>query len=316
LNYAVLGAGAIGGYLGAQLSRAGFEVTLVARGAHLEAMRSDGVRVITEDGTSFVAHPACTDDVAAALAADVTFITLKAHSLPELAPVLSGGSSTLVFAQNGLPWWYLAATGRRLESVDPDGVVAASVDLGRVIGCIAYPATEVVEPGVIRHLEGNRLSLAEPDGTRTPRVAELSAALGRAGFKAPVQARMEHEIWVKLVGNATLNPVSALTRATLGEMLGDGGMRELVTTLMLEVAAVARAAGVELEVGVERRLKGAARAGDHRTSMLQDVEARRRLEVGPLTGSVVELGTQLGVATPALSTVYKLTRQLDRSVTR
>ncbi|MDQ6792507.1 MAG: 2-dehydropantoate 2-reductase [Candidatus Dormibacteraeota bacterium] len=316
MKYAVLGAGAIGGFLGAHLSRAGFDVTLVARGAHLEAMRSHGVKVIVEDGSSFVAHPACTDDVAAALSADVTFITLKAHSLPELAPALSGGSGTLVFAQNGLPWWYLAASGRRLESVDPDGVVAASVDLGRVIGCIAYPATEVVQPGLIRHLEGNRFSLAEPHGTRTPRVTELSAALARAGFKAPVQARMEHEIWVKLVGNATLNPVSALTRATLGELLGDGGTRELVRTLMLEVAAVARAAGVELEVGVERRLEGAARAGDHRTSMLQDVEARRRLEVDPLIGSVVELGTQLGVATPVLSTVYALTRQLDRSLTR
>jgi len=316
LSYAVLGAGAIGGFLGAHLSRAGFEVTLVARGAHLEVMRSRGVRVILEDGSSFVTHPTCTDDVAAALAADVTFVTLKAHSLPELAPALSGGSGSLVFAQNGLPWWYLAASGRRLESVDPGGVLAASVDLGRVIGCIAYPATEVVEPGVIRHLEGNRFSLAEPDGTRTPRVTELSAALTRAGFKAPVQARMEHEIWVKLVGNATLNPVSALTRATLGELLGDGRARELVRTLMLEVAAVASAAGVELEVGVERRLQGAARAGDHRTSMLQDVEARRRLEVDPLVGSVVELGAQLGVATPALSTVYDLTRQLSRSLSR
>jgi 2-dehydropantoate 2-reductase len=315
LNYAVLGAGAIGGFLGGRLARAGLNVILIARGAHLEAMRSRGVRVIEADGSEFVAHPECTDDLAAAAAADVTFVTLKAHSLPSVAPSLAG-SSTLVFAQNGLPWWYLAASGRRLESVDPGGTIASHVDLGRVVGCIAYPATEVLEPGLIRHLEGNRFSLAEPDGSRSSRVTALSKRLAEAGFKAPVQARMEHEIWVKLTGNATLNPVSALTRATLAEILGDRRTRELVRTLMLEVAAVAAAAGVELEVGVEQRLQGAARAGEHRTSMLQDVGAGRRLEVEALVGSVVELGTQLGVPTPALSTVYDLTRQLDRSLAR
>jgi 2-dehydropantoate 2-reductase len=269
--------------------------------------------VIDADGTDFVVHPECTDDLAAASAADVTFVTLKAHSLPAVAPKL-GGNSTLVFAQNGLPWWYLAASGRRLESVDPGGGIAAHVDLSRVVGCIAYPATEVVEPGVIRHLGGNRLSLAEPDGSRSARVTALSAALAEAGFRAPVQARMEHEIWVKLIGNATLNPVSALTRATLGEMLSESRTRELLRTLMLEVAAVAAAAGVQLEVGVERRLQGAAGAGDHRTSMLQDVQAGRHLEVEALVGSVVELAAQLGVTTPALGTVYDLTRQLDRSL--
>jgi 2-dehydropantoate 2-reductase len=308
----VLGAGAIGGLLGAHLARAGQQVTLIARGRHLEAMRSRGLTVVQPDGASFHTHPALTDDLAEAAAADVTFVTVKAHSLPALASEL-GGSSTLVFTQNGIPWWYLAASGRRLESVDPGGAIAACVDLRRVIGCIAYPAAEVTEPGVIRHLEGNRFSLSEPDGSRTERVLELSRALTGAGFKAPVQARMEHEIWVKLVGNATLNPVSALTRATLGQLLEDPPTRELVRELMLEVEAVAAGAGVRLDVSVERRLEGARRAGDHRTSMLQDVEAGRPLEVEALVGSVVELGEQLGVPVPALKVVYRLSRQLDRS---
>jgi 2-dehydropantoate 2-reductase len=315
LRFAVLGAGAIGGLLGAQLSEAGLDVTLVARGPHLAAMRSRGLEIIRPDGSSFVSRPACTDDVAAAGTADFTFVTVKAHSLPALAPSL-GGSSTLVFAQNGLPWWYLAASGRRLETVDPGGAVAAQIALARVIGCIAYPAAEVVEPGVVRHLEGNRFSLAEPDGSRTARVLELSKALAGAGLKAPVQARMEHEIWVKLLGNATFNPVSALTRATLGELLDDPDTRRLVGELMEEVGAVARAAGVPLEISVERRLRGAGQAPDHKTSMLQDVESGRPLEVDALVGSVVELGGQLGVPTPALSVVYGLSRQLSRSLAR
>ncbi|MBJ7599876.1 MAG: oxidoreductase [Candidatus Nephthysia bennettiae] len=315
MKFAVVGAGAIGGLLGAQLAEAGLDVTLVARGAHLDAMRSRGLEVIRPDGSSLVSRPTCTGDLAAARGADFTFVTVKAHSLPALAPGLSG-SSTLVFTQNGLPWWYLAATGRHLETVDPGGAVAAQIDLARVIGCIAYPAAEVVEPGVIRHLEGNRFSLAEPGGSRTPRVLELSRTLAAAGLKAPVQARMEHEIWVKLLGNATFNPVSALTRATLGELLDDPDSRGLVTDLMQEVGEVAGAAGVQLGISVERRLQAAAHASEHRTSMLQDVESERPLEVDALVGSVVELGRQLGVPTPALSVVYGLTRQLSRSLGR
>lgn len=313
MKFGVIGAGAIGGLLGAELAEAGLDVTLVARGPHLEAIRSRGLKVIRPDGSSFVSQPACTAEVSAALAADFAFVTVKAHSLPALAPALGGGA-TLVFAQNGLPWWYLAASGRHLESVDPGGSLAAHVSLDRVIGCIAYPAAEVVEPGVIRHLEGNRFSLAAPDGSRTPRVVELSRALTEAGLKAPVQARMDHEIWLKLLGNATLNPVSALTRATLGQLLDDPRTRELLGRLMREVAAVGEANGVRLDLSVERRMDAAGRAAEHRTSMLQDVEAGRRLEVDALVGSVVELGSLLGVATPALSVVYELVRQLDRSL--
>ena len=315
MRFAVLGAGATGGFLGACLAGAGFDVTLVARGTHLEAMRSRGLRVLEPDGAEFTTHPTCTDDLAPAREADVAFVTLKAHSLPALAPQL-GGSSTLVFAQNGIPWWYFAGSGRRLESVDPGGRIAASVDLERVVACIAYPATMLVEPGVVRHLEGNRFSLARPDGQRDERVVAISAALTKTGLKAPVQARLRQEIWLKLIGNATLNPVSALTRGTLGEILGDPQTRELVRTLMVEVERVAEAVGIRVDIPVERRLKGAAQITEHRTSMLQDVEAGRPLEVEALVGSVVELGRQLGVPTPALDVVYRLVRQLDLSAAR
>jgi 2-dehydropantoate 2-reductase len=317
-DFAVVGAGAIGAYLGARLAAAGFEVILIARGRHLEAMRARGVRVIEADGSELVATPACTDDLSAAGAAGTVFVTLKAHSLPAVAPALGATLSeatALVFAQNGVPWWFFAGR-RRLETVDPGGVIAASIPLRHVVGCVVYPATELVEPGVVRHLEGNRLSLGEPDGSRSDRVRAIAAALTRAGFKAPIQTRLRQEIWLKLIGNASLNPVSALTRATLGELLSDAATRDLVRTLMLEVEAVGRAAGIEPELPVDRRLEGAARAGEHRTSMLQDVEAGRPLEVEALVGAVVELAGQHGVPVPTLDIVYRLTRRLDLSATR
>ncbi|HYW25938.1 MAG TPA: 2-dehydropantoate 2-reductase, partial [Terriglobales bacterium] len=219
----------------------------------------------------------------------------------------------LVFAQNGIPWWFFLREGRRLESVDPGGVIAASIPARHVIGCVVYPATSLEAPGVIRHVEGNRFSLAELDGARSERVTAIAAALAGTGLRAPVQSRMREEIWLKLIGNATLNPVSALTRSGLGAMVGDAGTRQLLRMLMLEVEAVGRALGIDPGIGVDRRLDGAGRVGDHRTSMLQDVDAGRPLEVEALVGSVVELAGQLGVPVPALDVVYRLTRQLDRS---
>lgn len=321
MRFAILGAGATGGYLGACLARAGFDVTLIARGRHLEAMREHGVRVLEPDGTEIVAWPSCSDSLSAVGAADTVFVTLKAHSLPAIAPELgaaAGPATTLVFAQNGVPWWFFLADhgGRQLESVDPGGVIAASIPARSVVGCVVYPATSLVEPGVIHHVEGNRFSLAEPDGSRSDRVRAISTALARAGLKAPVQSRIRQEIWLKLIGNATLNPVSALTRATLAELMSDAHSRELVRTLMLEVEAVGKALGLEPDVSVERRLEGAARVGEHRTSMLQDVEGGRPLEVEALVGSVVELARELGVPVPALDVVCQLTRQLDRALRR
>lgn len=319
MSFAIVGAGATGGYLGACLARAGFEVTLVARGPHLRAMREHGLRVLEADGTSFTTHPACTDHLDAIASAETIFVTLKAHSLAGMAPTLAslaGKQSTFVFAQNGVPWWFFLGSGEdiHLESIDPGGIIASSFPAERVLGCVVYPATTLVEPGVVRHVEGNRFSLGELDGTRTERVRSLSSALVQAGLKAPVQTRLHQEIWLKLIGNATLNPVSALTRATLGEFLGDELSRDLVRKLMLEVEAVGQAYGLHPDVGVDRRLSGAARVGDHRTSMLQDVEAGRPLEVEALVGSVIEMGRRREVPTPALDVVYVLTRQLNRSL--
>lgn len=316
MSFAIVGAGATGSYLGACLARTGFEVTLIARGPHLAAMRAHGLKVLEANGTSFTIHPTCTDQLDAIASAETVFVTLKAHSLPGLAPALAsvaGKQCTFVFAQNGVPWWFFLDSDP-LETVDPGGVIASSFPAERVLGCIVYPATTLVEPGVVQHLEGTRFSLGEPDGTRTERVRALSSALVRAGLKAPVQTRLRQEIWLKLIGNATLNPVSALTRATLSEFLSNAECRDLIRKLMLEVEAVGSAYDLHPDIGIEQRIEGAARVGNHRTSMLQDVEAGRRLEVEALVGSVIEMGQRRNVPTPALDVVYQLTRQLDRSL--
>ncbi|TMC14088.1 MAG: 2-dehydropantoate 2-reductase [Chloroflexi bacterium] len=311
MRFAVVGAGATGGFLGAHLARAGEAVLLVARGPHLAAMRERGVTVRSGEG-EFTAHPECTDDLGAIRAAEVVFLTLKAHALPALAPALGaalGAGAVVVSAQNGIPWWYFE--DRHLESVDPGGVIARSIPYRAVVGCVVYPATNVVEPGVIEHLEGSRFSLGEPDGSRSERVQAISSALVKAGLKAPVQTRIRAEIWLKLLGNATLNPVSALTRASLRQITTSPATRDLVRTLMEEVEAVTRALGVELPLSVEKRLEGAAATGDHRTSMLQDLELKRPLEIDALLGAVIELAEGEGVAVPSLKTVYGLTKLLD-----
>ena len=319
MRFAIVGAGATGSYLGARLVRAGYDVTLIARGPHLATMQAHGLRVLEEDNTSFTIHPACTDRLDAISSAETVFVTLKAHSLPGMASAImsaAGEQSTFVFAQNGVPWWFFRGTGDEapLQSVDPGGVIASSFPAERVLGCIVYPAISLVEPGVVQHSEGNRFSLGELDGARTERIRALASALIQAGLKAPVQARLRQEIWLKLLGNATLNPVSALTRATLSDFLSEDRCRDLIHQLMLEVESVGSAYGLHPDISVERRLEGAARVGQHRTSMLQDVEAGRPLEVEALVGSVVEMAHRKRVPTPALEVVYQLTRQLNRSL--
>lgn len=319
MRYAVLGAGGIGGLIGARLTRAGEQVTLVARGAHLQAMRERGLRVIEEDG-EFTVHPECTDRLDAVRGADAVFVTLKAHSLPALAEELGarlGAKTSLVAAQNGLPWWYFQGLsggfeGLHLESVDPGGVLARSIDPAAIVACVVYPATRILEPGVIEHVEGNRLSLGEPGGGRSERCLQLSAALTAAGFKAPVQPEIRTEIWVKLLGNAVFNPISALTGATLAQIVDDDDARALARAAMAEAAAVATRLGVRLPLSVDRRIRGAGEVGEHKTSMLQDLEAGRPLEVDALVGSVLELADRLDVAAPHLATLYGLTRLLDR----
>jgi 2-dehydropantoate 2-reductase len=321
-RFAIVGAGASGGYLGACLARAGADVVLVARGPHLAAMRERGLTVREADGSEFTARPECTGDLAGAVgSAEVVFVTLKAHSLPAVAPALGAAlrtGATLVTAQNGIPWWYFQRydgplAGTRLETVDPAGVVADHIPIESVLGCIVYPATSLLAPGVVEHLEGNRFSLGEPDGSRSERAAAIGKALAGAGLKAPVQTRIRQEIWLKLLGNATFNPVSALTRATLAQIGAQPETRDLVRALMEEVDSVARSLGIEIEIGLDRRLEAGFAVGEHKTSMLQDLEAGRPLEVEALVGAVCELGERLEIELPHLRSVYALTKLLDRS---
>ena len=308
MTVAVVGAGAIGGLLGARLSHAGEKVILIARGPHLAAMRSHGLVLRSEQGEVTV-RPDCTDDMAAIHEAEVVFITLKAHSIPAVAPAIGSAlapGASVVGAMNGVPWWYFP--DRHLESVDPGGVIARSIPRERVVGCVVYPAATIVEPGVILHEEGNRFSLGEPDGSRSERIQAISRTLASAGFKAPVTARLASEIWLKIVGNATLNPMSVLTRTTMAQMLGPQVGRDLARTLMEEVDSVARAVGVELPVAIEKRIEGAAAVGDHKTSMLQDLEAGKPLELDALLGAVIEIAGWKEVDVPRLRVLYGLTK--------
>jgi 2-dehydropantoate 2-reductase len=312
VTVAIVGAGAIGGLLGAHLSRSGQDVILIARGPHLAAMRSRGVTVRTGD-TEFTVRPECTDDLTAIGRAQVVFLTLKAHAIPAVAPVIGaslGGGACVVGAMNGIPWWYFP--DRHLATVDPGGVIARSIPYERVVGCVVYPAARIVEPGIIEHHEGNRFSVGEPDGSRSARVESIAGMLVAAGFKAPIQTRLRSEIWLKVAGNATLNPVSALTGATLAEIVSSPVSRDLIRILMEEVASVARALDVELPLSIEKRMEGAAAVGEHKTSMLQDLESGKSLEIDALLGAVIELADGAGVSVPSLNAVYRLTKLLDQ----
>ena len=318
MKFAVLGAGAIGGFLGGRLARSGQDVVLIARGANLDALRRNGLRVIEAEG-EYTVQPPCTDDLNAIADTDAVFVTVKAHGLPPIAERLGaalGKATAVVSAQNGIPWWYFQRQpgelkDTHLETVDPGGVIGRSIEPARVIGCVVYPAADLVGPGVVRHVEGDRFSLGEIDGTESARCRSIAEALARAGLKAPVTPRIRDEIWVKLLGNAVFNPISALTRATLSEMAESPLTVPVVHAAMEEVSEVARRAGVEIPVSIDRRIRGAARVGAHKTSMLQDLEAGRPLEVDALLGSVVELADRLGVEVPHLRTLYACTKLLD-----
>jgi 2-dehydropantoate 2-reductase len=313
VTIAVIGAGAIGGFLGAHLSRVGEDVILIARGPHLAAMKRRGVTVRRGD-EEFTAHPEVSDDMTAIRQAETIFLTLKAHSISAVAPAIGASlaeGAAVVGAQNGIPWWYFE--DRHLESVDPGGVIARSIPYKNVVGCIAYPAARVVEPGVIEHIEGSRFTLGEPDGSRSERVVAISSKLAKAGLKAPITSRIRNEIWLKVLGNATLNPISALTGATLVDIVTSPTSRELVRTLMEEVDAVASAMGAEVALSIEKRMAGAAAVGAHKTSMLLDLEAGRALEIDALLGAVVELADGAGIPVPSLRVVYRLAKLLDET---
>lgn len=312
-RYAVVGAGAIGAYVGASIARAGGKVTLIARGAHAAAMRERGVTVLSERGDF---HVQCTthDDPNEAGVFDCVIIALKANQIIPMLPAIKRmchDQTRIVAMQNGIPWWYFqhhggALEGLVLQSVDPGGQLAAAFDPDRVIGCVIYSSTEIESPGVIRHIEGTRYALGRPDGAVDGPLEEISAAFIAGGLKAPIESDLRAQIWVKLLGNAALNPISALTRRTLAGMLRDPAIEGLVREIMEECAALATALGIELPVSIEKRIDGARRVGEHKTSMLQDVERGRPLELDCMTGAVVELGTILGIPTPATRHVHTL----------
>ena len=320
MKFAVLGAGAIGAYAGAALARGGADVTLIARGAHLAAMASHGVRVLSPRG-DFTAHPRVTGDLAAVAGADVVLVALKAYSLPRIAPrlgeLLAPGAAA-IWAQNGIPWWYFQGLpgpvpgGGGLESVDPGGVIAASIAPRHNVGCVVYCSTEIVEPGVIRHIEGTRFTLGEPDGSRSRRCEEISAAFAAGALRAPVETRLRDQIWLKLVGNVAFNPVTALTRATLGELGTLPEMRDLLREIFAECAAVAARLGVSFPVSLDRRLAAGLAVGDHKTSMLQDLEAGKPLELDCMTGAVAELAGRLGVEVPHVRAVHACAKLLGQ----
>ncbi|HMR69384.1 MAG TPA: 2-dehydropantoate 2-reductase [Rubrivivax sp.] len=323
MRVSVVGAGAIGGFLGARLALAGHEVVFIARNRNLEAIRASGFKLIEEDGSERVARAVRAEPhMADAGPQDAVLLTVKAHQVHELLPdlrALFGPQTMLVTMINGVPWWYFQRLGgpwegRRLDSVDPGGVLADAIEPERIVGGVVYPAAELVAPGVVRVVEGNRFTLGEPDGSRSERIEALSQAFMAAGFKAPVSRNIRSEIWLKLWGNLSFNPISALTQATLQEICRFPPTRELAARMMTEARAVAEALGVRIRITLEQRIAGAEAVGAHKTSMLQDVQAGRAPELAALVGAVIELGQVVGVPTPTIEAVHAATALLARTL--
>lgn len=322
MRIAVVGAGSIGGFLGARLSLAGEDVTFVARGANLAAIRQSGFKLIEEDGSE--AHAGSVKAVAIdeATPQDMVLLALKAHQVAAIAPQLPrlfGPNTAVLTLQNGVPWWYTYKMGgpydgRKIRAADPDGVIEAHIANERIIGSVVYPASELIAPGVVRIIEGNRFSIGEPDGSRSERVVALSEALTRAGFKAPVAADLRAEIWLKLWGNVVFNPVSALSHATLAGICAFQPTRDLAAAMMEEAQKVAEKLGVRFRITIEKRINGAAAVGEHKTSMLQDVEAGRALELEAMVGSVVEMARLTETPTPHIDAIYAVTCLLGKTL--
>ena len=315
MRICVFGAGAIGGYMGVKLAEAGADVSLVARGPHLAAMKSNGLRLI-EEASDTIVSPIASDDPEELGVQDYIIVTLKAHSVPAVVPKMApliGPNTTIVSGVNGVPWWYFHGVGgsfegTRLTSVDPGDVQWNGFGPDKVLGCVVYPAAEVIEPGVIKHIEGNRFSLGEPDGSKSDRAVALSKALISSGLKAPVRSKLRDEIWVKLWGNLSFNPISALTHATLDVLCTDPGTRAVARGMMVEAQEIAEKLGVKFPIDVERRIDGGAAVGAHRTSMWQDLDQGRPMEIDALVKSVQELGALTKTATPTIDTVLALTQ--------
>jgi 2-dehydropantoate 2-reductase len=319
MKICIYGAGAIGGYLGAKLAEAGEDVSLIARGPHLAAMRENGL-CLNMNGEQIITHPTCTDNPAELGPQDYVIVTLKAHSVTGVVPAMQpllGPETAVVTAVNGVPWWYFHQLpgdwqDQRVTSVDPGNVQWDGIGPERAIGCVVYPACEISAPGVIDHIEGNRFTLGEPSGEKTERAQALSQVMIAAGFKAPVRPRIRDEIWVKLWGNLCFNPISALTHATLDVIATEEGTRHIARTMMLEAQAIAEKLGVRFAVDVDKRIAGAAAVGAHKTSMLQDLELQRPMEIDALVTSVQELGRLVDVPTPTIDLVLTLVQQRAR----
>jgi 2-dehydropantoate 2-reductase len=323
MKIAIIGVGAIGGYVGIRLALAGEDVTFIARGANLEALRTRGIRLVNADGTEeSVPQVKATDNYADAGQQDIVVLAMKAHQVEAVTGEvhkLFGPRTVVVPMQNGIPYWYFHGyrgelAGTRVKSVDPTGAIYEKIPCERVIGCVVYPAAELLGPGVIKHVEGNRFPVGEPDGSTSERVSQVSRCFIRGKLQAPILSDIRSEIWLKLWGNLTFNPISALSRATLADICQYPPSRAIAAAMMGEAQSVANQLGVKFRVSLEKRIAGAEKVGHHKTSMLQDVEAARTLEVDALLGSVVELARRTNTPTPHIDTVYALTKLLAKTL--
>lgn len=323
MKICVVGAGAIGGMLGVKLALSGHEVSLILRGANLQAVQENGLMLIEESGNELLAKPIrATSNIAEVGAQDVVILGLKAHQVAAVAPelpTLMHSATRVVTMQNGIPWWYFHKlpgeyTGMPVRSVDPDGLIARSIPIDSVIGSVVYPASEVIRPGVIKVIEGNRFTLGEIDGSDTPSIRAISDAFKAAGFKAPVSGDIRSEIWLKLWGNLSFNPISALTHATLEDICTHAPTRQLAASMMTEAQAIGEKLGVQFKVSLEKRIAGAQAVGQHKTSMLQDVEQGRALELQALVASVMQMGQMTGTPTPTIDAVYALASLLAKNL--
>jgi len=323
VKIAIIGAGAIGGYVGVKLALSGEDVTFIVRGDNLKAIRANGMKLIMHDGTEHVASGVkATDDYTAAGPQDLVILAMKAHQVEAVArelPKLFGPDTAVVTMQNGIPFWYFHKhggpfEGNQVRSVDPTGMLTEMIPPRRVIGCVVYPASELTAPGVVKHIEGDRFPLGELDGANSERIRAISEAFTRAGFKAPVLDNIRCEIWLKLWGNLTFNPISSLAHSTLVDICQYEPSRALAASMMLEAQAVAEKLGITFRVSLDKRIAGAEKVGKHKTSMLQDIEAGRAPEIDALVGSVVELGRLTQTSTPHIDTVYALVKLLARTM--
>jgi 2-dehydropantoate 2-reductase len=322
MKVCVVGAGAIGGYMAVRIAAAGHDVSVIARGPHLAAIRTHGLKLVEADQELVATNLSATDNICELGSQDVVLLALKAHQIEAVVDdlaVLLGPKTVLVTLQNGIPWWYFQRldspySGRVVKSVDPNGVLFNKIDPDRIIGCIAYPAVTIAEPGVIKHVEGNRFPVGELDGSESDRVNQVSALFTEAGFKARVLTDIRSEIWLKLWGNLTFNPISAVTHATLVDICQFPLTRTLAATMMTEAQSIGERLGAGFRVPMERRIAGAESVGKHKTSMLQDVEVGKPLEIDGMLGVVVELAEMTQVDVPTLRALYACVSLLNRTI--